>query len=100
MKKKKTNKQTNKQNNFCSTDNEYPRVTSGCPDFIEIFTDTLSKNVAWTTPNFTDNSGELKWTSNFKSPYIFDLGAHVVVYVVEDPSGNIANCTVTIDITG
>lgn len=82
------------------SDNEQPRITSGCPHFIEVFTDTLSKTVTWTKPNFTDNSGIYAWTSSFKSPFTFDLGTHSVVYVVEDPSGNTALCTVTINVTG
>ena len=82
------------------TDNEKPRATSGCPDFIEVFTEKLSKTVSWTTPNFTDNSGELEWTSNFKSPFTFEVGTHNVLYVVQDPSANSMNCNVTINVTG
>ena len=86
---------------YGTTDNEAPRVISGCPVYIERFTDELSLNVSWTSPIFYDNSGLMvEQNSTDMSPLMFTLGRHVVEYHAWDPYGNIASCVITINVNG
>ena len=83
------------------TDDEPPNVQSGCPVYIEEFTDELSVEVAWTSPTFYDNSGStVEQNSTHTSPVVFLLGRHVVAYYAWDPYENVAKCFVTINVTG
>ena len=83
------------------TDDEPPNVQSGCPVYIEEFTDELSVEVSWTSPTFYDNSGAtVDHNSTDRSPVVFPLGRHVVAYYAWDPYQNVASCIVTINVTG
>ena len=69
--------------------------------YIERSTDKLSIEVSRTRPIFYDNSGlTVEQNSTDTSPAPFPLGRHVITYNAWDPYGNIANCSITITVTG
>ena len=64
-------------------------------------TDELQVEVSWPDPIYKDNSGVLdSINSTHISPHVFNIGIHNVTFYAWDPSGNIANCSITIKVTG
>ena len=63
-------------------------------------TQDASTVITWRVPSVTDNSGDFTLSTNFKPGDNFDLGKTTVVYRATDPSGNSANMTFTVSVTG
>ncbi|XP_072022992.1 uncharacterized protein [Amphiura filiformis] len=81
-------------------DNEPPTLV--CPIIMEqhVTTDESVKNVTWSEPIYTDNSGiEVARKSSHHPPTQFPVGNHRVVYKAWDPHGNTATCVVIVQIT-
>ena len=77
-----------------------PPVFTYCPDNITLYAGDGSTAVGmWTTPTATDNCGIVKFNPiDFPCPHEFELGPHVIRYVVEDAAGNQAVCEFTITV--
>ncbi|KAJ8021035.1 Hyalin [Holothuria leucospilota] len=86
--------------NVSVTDNERPVVT--CPADLAINTDPgqSTGNVTWSSPTATDNSGQSVSLSSDLQQGNYDIGQHVVTYTGEDESGNTAQCSFNVTVTG
>ncbi|XP_033099724.1 uncharacterized protein LOC117103264 [Anneissia japonica] len=84
------------------TDDEDPAIT--CPDNQTLPADqgSIGRQVTWSTPNATDNSGDVTVTLADGDPAsgnTFTLGApRILTYIATDSSGNTATCTFAIHI--
>ena len=56
--------------------------------------------VNWTEPNATDNSGVVTVSSSIKSGSLFYIGITNVTYTATDSSGNTAEYTFVVTVTG
>lgn len=61
---------------------------------------TTETEVRWRTPIGIDKETNVTTTMNKRSGDLFPLGIHEVVYTFEDFSGNIAECTFNVTVTG
>ena len=86
---------------FASTDNEPPQIID-CPSDITIIVSPgeTSATATWVAPTATDNDGIKTFISNYESPHVFNLGNREVVYVANDNTGNFADCSFVVTVTG
>jgi len=64
--------------------------------------DSNSKRINWTVPQATDNSGVTPTFQHFgKNPGdVFPEGIHSVKYIFTDDSGNFAECSFQVTVSG
>lgn len=86
------------------TDISPPDFGNSCPDTIVEYADRNSvlKRINWTEPHATDNSGVTPTVQHVgKNPGdIFPEGIHSVKYIFTDDSGNKAECTFAVTVSG
>ena len=83
------------------TDHEAPVIA--CPGNQTAYTEPgqASATVGFADPRVTDNSGEhLTITCDAESGSQFKIGETNVTCQAEDPSGNLASCSFTVNIEG
>ena len=73
-----------------------------CPEDIAVDTNPGQGNgtVTWSPPSATDNSGETVFLTSDLEPGDYPIGEYNVTYTGEDASGNTAQCSFTVIVTG
>ncbi|XP_030830190.1 uncharacterized protein LOC588928 isoform X5 [Strongylocentrotus purpuratus] len=81
------------------TDDEAPTIT--CPtDIVNVSDPGLDvASVSWADAVATDNTGNLRVSSDIVSGSNFTVGLTTVTYSTTDPSGNPASCSFTVEIS-
>ncbi|XP_038052340.1 uncharacterized protein LOC119725047 [Patiria miniata] len=82
-----------------TADEEDPVIDSCPSDIIQFVSDGQTQlQVSWTTPNASDNSGNLTLSSSIDPGSRFSIGDTPVTYTAVDPFGNTAVCTFTVSV--
>lgn len=81
-------------------DREPPQLT--CPDDIVVDTipGTSHSRASWTRPTATDNSGRTVILKDPGTDGVFIYGISYRTYSMQDGTGNLANCTFSIQVRG
>ncbi len=79
------------------SDMQAPSIV-GCPDDLSVraATNETSVAVSWTEPLITDNCGDFGGHRSHEPDEFFPIGSTEVVYSIDDPAGNHADCVFTV----
>ena len=89
------------ENIYKFADKESPQIIKPCPNNVYVSTpNKTAVKVSWNPPQFHDNVGIPKVTSDKQPGSLFDLDvATTVTYTAKDASGNEVQCSFDVNVT-